>query len=299
MRVLVTGASGNIGRRLVAQLAARGHDVVAADTRPAMHPTGVQIFAEDLLARSAVAERLVRTARPEVIVHLAALAGPACEYRPIEAADRNTRFTAELARLADRSEVQHFVFTSTSAVYQQTTLSPTGEEENVAPTTVYGRTKLAAEVAIEEVANGDQTAFSVLRIFNVYGAGMTASLCERLRTSTPGDPVLLTGWNNFYRDYLHVDEVARALRAAAEVATGAGYQVMNIGSGVARNNRDLIREFSAHGTRPSYLLRSDGARPSYSWADVSRAAEVLNYTPSPELVLESAGPAGPPTGSPR
>ncbi len=179
-----------------------------------------------------------------------------------------------------------FVFASTSAVYSQTRLAPTREDENVAPGSVYGQTKLAAEEALQAAAFGSGTAFTTLRIFNVYGPGMDASLHERLLHSTPERPVELTGWHNFYRDYLHADEVARALVCATSAPRVIGtHEVLNIGSGIARNNAELVAELERLGARPVYRRVQGPDRPSYSWADISRAADLIDYRPRAELVL--------------
>lgn len=286
MRVLVTGAAGRIGLRVVEQLTERQVEVIAADTRPAPASTAARWFHGELVGRPALMDRLVRCVRPDAIVHLAGLAGGGCEQRPAAARARNTVLTQHLAEIAAGLGVRRFVFSSTSAVYHQTTLAPTREGENIGPESVYGRTKLAAEAAIETAAAASRTSFATLRIFNVYGPGMDASLCERLVRSDHGNPVELTGWRNFYRDYLHADEVARALRLAALTPGRAGsHEVLNVASGIARNTADLVAELEGLGARPVYRRAEGRDDPNYSWADIGRAAEAIGYEPRTEIVL--------------
>ncbi|MGQ0844942.1 MAG: NAD-dependent epimerase/dehydratase family protein [Sporichthyaceae bacterium] len=287
MRILVTGAAGRIGARVVEQLARECVEVVAVDSRPLAPRPGVRVLSADLRADPSALERLVGAVHPTAIVHLAGLAGGGCEHRAEEAWDRNVRFTADLALAAAAHGVERFVFSSTSAVYDQKTLAPTKEEENVAPGSVYGRTKLAAEETLTRVAPTSDTAFTTLRIFNVYGPGMDASLCERLTRSIPAQPVPLTGWHNFYRDYLHADEVARALVVATGVPGVAGtHEIANVGSGVARSTADLVAELESRGLRLAYVRPGGEDRPSYSWADISRAADLLGFVPRQGIVLD-------------
>lgn len=287
MRVMVTGAAGRIGGRVVGQLAAARAEVIAVDSRPLLPQPNTRVLSVELLGDPALLDRLIGAVRPDVVIHLAGLAGPGCEARAEEARMRNVRFTADLARAAAAHGVARFVFSSTSAVYHQDRLAPTREDENVDPRSVYGQTKLAAEAALAELAPAWDTAFVALRIFNVYGAGMDASLCERLRGSIPAQPVRLSGWDNFYRDYLHADEVARALVLAARAdRPGGTHDVLNVGSGVACSTADLVAELERRGLRPAYERPSEADVPSYSWADIGRAAEIIGFVPRQGLFLD-------------
>ncbi|MGQ0468123.1 MAG: NAD-dependent epimerase/dehydratase family protein [Sporichthyaceae bacterium] len=287
MRILVTGAAGRIGGRVVAQLAESRAEVLAVDSRPLVPRPGARVLSVDLFGNPSLLDRLLGAVRPDAVVHLAGLAGGGCEHRAEEARDRNVRFTADLARAAAAHGVARFVFSSTSAVYHQETLAPTRENENVDPRSVYGRTKLDAEIALAELAPAWDTAFLSLRIFNVYGAGMDASLCERLTHSIPAQPIRLTGWQNFYRDYVHADEVARALVLAARTdLPGGAHDVLNVGSGVARSTADLVAELERRGLRPAYERSAQADAPSYSWADVARAAEVIGFVPRQGLFFD-------------
>lgn len=287
MRVLVTGAAGRIGRRVVAQLADARVETIAVDSRPLVPRPATRVLSIKLLGDPALLDRLLGAVRPDVVVHLAALAGSGCEQRAEEAHERNVRFTADLAWAAAAHGVARFVFSSSSAVYHQENLAPTREDENVDPRSVYGQTKLDAEAALTELAPAWDTAFRTLRIFNVYGAGMDASLCERLSRSIPAQPIRLSGWQNFYRDYLHVDEVARALVLAAGAdRPGGTHEVFNVGSGVARSTADLVAELERRGLQPAYERPSESDAPSYSWADVGRAADAIGFVPRQGLFLD-------------
>jgi nucleoside-diphosphate-sugar epimerase len=286
VKVLVTGAAGRIGRRVVDHMTRHQFEVIAVDHRPLVSERSMRIIEADLVGRPALIERLLRRSRPDVIVHLAALAGSGCERRPAEAHARNVILTDDLARCAAALRVPGFVFASTCAVYHQERLEPTRESENIGPTSVYGRTKLAAESMLTIAAPGSVTAFTTLRIFNVHGPGMDDSLWERLRNSTPENPVELIGWENFYRDWLHVDEVARAVVLAVLAPGRAGaHEVVNIGSGVSRNNAELVDELLRMGVAPSFFRSNSADAVSYSWADVTRAAELVGYRPHAEFVL--------------
>lgn len=286
MRVLVTGAAGNIGRRSVEAFAG-SHEVIAVDKVEFDPAYGVEVRNIDLLARPDLLDELVAEKRPGAIVHLAALVGGVCDGRPEEARALNTSVTARLAELAIKTNVPRFVFASSAAVYGRHVLCPLAEDTPTEPPTLYGHTKLEAEHAIEDVAGDGDTHFTTLRVFNVYGHGIEKSLVERLRTATAAQPAQLFGWNNFYRDYVHVDDVATAIQSAAcTELENPGLKVANIGSGVARSNAMLVDEITAAGLPVQYQRIGTEDLPDYSWADIGRAVELFGFDPAKRLILD-------------
>ncbi len=82
MKVLVTGAAGRIGRRVVANLLDHQVEVIAVAAASAELPGGVREYRGDLVGQPVLTESLVRSVGPDAIVHLAALAGPAASGVP-------------------------------------------------------------------------------------------------------------------------------------------------------------------------------------------------------------------------
>jgi nucleoside-diphosphate-sugar epimerase len=102
------------------------------------------------------------------------------------------------------------------------------------------------------------------------------------------DPIGLFAWNNFYRDYIHADEIAAGIKSAAEYTPAQlGHTVINIASGQARSNATLIQEMTDLGAGPSYTRIGDADTPDYSWGDISRAAELLDFHPDARINLRT------------
>jgi dTDP-4-dehydrorhamnose reductase len=150
VRVLVTGANGMLGQRVVAEAQARGHDVRATDL-PEL----------DLTDPDAVG-RFVAQARPDVVVNCAA-------YTDVDAAQSDettaTRINADTAaNLAQAAP--YLVHLSTDYVFAGDASEPYLESDEPAPRTAYGRSKLAGELAVR--AAGEQHA--IVRTAWLYGA---------------------------------------------------------------------------------------------------------------------------------
>jgi UDP-glucose 4-epimerase len=255
MRCLVTGGAGFIGSNLVDSLLARGDEVTVVDNLS----TGRMVNLESALAAGAdlveldvrEGEALTRLAgekRPQAIFHLAAqidvrksLADPYFD------ASVNVGGTANVVEAARASECGRVVFVSTGgAIYGEGEgqRMPLGEETPIAPMSVYGQSKYAAEgyLALYERLYG--LSGISLRLGNVYGprqdplgeAGVIAIFCGALKQG--GRPKVY-GDGTQTRDYIYVgDVVSAALTAAESKVTGP----VNIGTGKETSVLGLVEE---------------------------------------------------------
>ena len=151
MRVLVTGCEGMLGRRLVEEAARRGHAVTGLD-RPGFE-----------LARPAEAARQLREARPELVIHGAAITDvDGCESQAEFAMAINGEASGVLARGAAEIGAR-CVYVSTDYVFDGAKDAPYLEDDPTGPATAYGRSKLRGEERV--LAAGG----SVLRLSWSFG----------------------------------------------------------------------------------------------------------------------------------
>jgi UDP-glucose 4-epimerase len=176
MTVLVTGASGFIGRALVGELSAAGHRVRAAMRQPAdVFGREVEVVAVSDLTRPVEWRLLLRNV--DTVVHLAGIAHAGSDI-PDEAFDRVIRLaTAELAAAARTAGVRRLIFISSiRAQCGPVCEHPLTETDVPNPTDAYGRSKLAAEHAVRAA----EVPFTILRPVLVYGPGAKGNLARLL-----------------------------------------------------------------------------------------------------------------------
>jgi nucleoside-diphosphate-sugar epimerase len=164
-RILVTGASGFVGRALVTELAGLGYSVRAAMRQPAdVFPRNVEVVAVSDLTRPFEWRALLKGI--ETVVHLAGIAHAGPEIAE-DLYDRVNRLaTAELAKAAQVSGVRHLVFISSiRAQSGPSSADILRETDAPQPTDAYGRSKLAAEEAVRAAG----VPFTILRPVLIYG----------------------------------------------------------------------------------------------------------------------------------
>jgi nucleoside-diphosphate-sugar epimerase len=171
MDLLVTGATGRIGSRLVPRLQERGDAIRVLLRREeqadAFQERGVQVAIGDLRQADTLTQAVSGV---EAVIHLAAFFRGAT---PEEAHAINYAGTLALARAAQQAGVSKFVYISTNLVYGPGRGRPAREDDEPqpAPDHFYPVSKLAAEQALAQLYKGRQTELCILRLAFVYGEG--------------------------------------------------------------------------------------------------------------------------------
>ncbi len=206
-RILVTGASGFVGRAVVAALASQGSAVRAAVRRPPQRPfvDGVEVVAHPDLAQAFDWHPLLEGA--DQVVHLAGIAHAGRGVTSKLYDQINRRATARLAAAAARAGVAHFVFVSSIRAQSGPAAGHTlTERDGPAPTDAYGRSKLAAEAAVR--ASG--VPFTILRPVALYGPDVRGNFAFLLRAALSRWPLPVKNFVN-RRSLLGIDNFVSAL----------------------------------------------------------------------------------------
>lgn len=287
-RVLVTGGSGFIGRRLVAALLGRGAEVVVADL--VEHPDkAVECIVGDLCDPQ-VRQKVV-TPGLDAVIHLAAVTSVLQSVNdPAGTYQLNVEATAGLLELARERGVPSFLLASTNAVTGDVGKQAISEDLAPRPLTPYGATKAAGEMLLNAYAQSYGMQTASLRFANVYGPGMRHkdSFVPRLmRAAAAGAGVQVYGDGLQLRDYVHVDDVVQAVLLAWRVRHN-GPLVVGSGRSVSVNELiDAARQVTGQPIPVEHVPAKQGEMPAVV-LDITRA-RALGYAPSHDLTTGMAG----------
>ena len=291
MRYLVTGGAGFIGSNTVDELVRRGHDVVVLDDLSTGKAENLSEVKEkvELLRHSVTDLDRVREACRGVdcVLHLAARTSvPRSVKDPLETNRVNVDGTLNVLVAARDANVKRVVFAGSSSVYGETPTLPKREDMPPAPISPYGLSKLAGEMYGQVFQRCYGLEFVSLRYFNVFGP-----------RQDPGSPysgvlslfnaAILNGTQpNVYgdgeqsRDFTYVGNAVEANLLACEAKRAAGLAI-NIGTGsryTLNQTLALLEKITGRPAKAKYGPPREGDIRD-SQADISRAKDVLGYTP--------------------
>ena len=289
MRILVTGATGFIGSRLLERLAEiGGHDlysmqryvtgryVLSADQ-------GVKVMFCDLRDQFAV-KCAIREVQPEVVFHLASISPVSYSYdHPNEVLDANLTGTVNLAEacLREVPHFKHFLFASTSETFGNGPL-PKREDTPQAPNSPYSVSKHAAEKYVLYMWDAYKFPMTVLRPFNTYGRrDNTHFLVERMLVQMlRGDTVKL-GDPTPERDLLYIDDHIEAYVNCFTKPQASIGQTFNFCTGEGFTVRAVAEKMRAiTGFKGQILWDTIPRRPldiQVLYGDAAKAKSVLGW----------------------
>lgn len=318
-RILVTGGAGYVGSHVIPALKQRGDHVVVFDDLSRGHrfivdQLGVDLVVGDLADPNSLAGLFERF-RFDAILHFAALAYvgestllPDHYYRTNTLGTLN--LVQQLLRVA-ANRLPPLVFSSTCAVFGVPDGLPLDELSPKRPISPYGRSKLAAEWILADLAQAYGLRSVVLRYFNAAGADLAAGLGElhepethliplAIRAALERTPLQLYG-SDFdtpdgspIRDFVHVCDLADAhLLALDHLLAGGGCADFNLGSGAGASVRDVVRAVEAvvGVDVPLQLVSRRPGDPSALVSDSLKARAQLGWQPRRSRLPQIVGDA--------
>ncbi|GAC1366980.1 MAG: UDP-glucose 4-epimerase GalE [Ktedonobacteraceae bacterium] len=259
MKVLVTGGAGYIGSVVTAQLIEAGHTVTVLDNLLKGHRAAVHKQAQFIEADLLNLERLTQIVSDgfDGVLHFAALSlvGESVQL-PERYYRNNVVGSLNLLDAMRAGGVARLVFSSTAATYGEPEEVPILETTPTRPTNPYGGSKVAVDQMISFEAAAHGLAAVSLRYFNVAGA--SGSLGEMHNPETHLIPIVLqaaagqrpsvqiygtdyeTPDGTAIRDYIHVEDLARAHLLALASAQAGQHRIYNLGNGHGFSVREVI-----------------------------------------------------------
>lgn len=285
-KAVVTGGAGFIGSHVAHALVAKGFEVHVVDTlvkgRREQVPEGAVLHETDI--RDTGALRAI-FADAQCVFHLAAL--PEVQYsmeHPDETNAVNADGTLSVLMAAKDAGVSRVVYSASSAAYGDQDEARLSERMAARPKSPYGLQKYIGELYCKLWSEVYGLPTVCLRYFNVYGPRARAEGAYALVTAIflrqrlAGEALTITGDGTQTRDFVHVDDVARANLLAAESPQVGKGESINIGSGKNASVNDIAKQI---GGPVAYV--APRVEPHDTLADITLAKELLGWEPAVTL----------------
>lgn len=301
--ILLTGGAGYIGSHVLRQLGEADERVVVLDNlctgfRSAI--THGELVVGDT-GDKALVQEILRDYHVDTILHFAAhIKVPESVANPLKYYRNNTCSSRNLLECAAEANVQHFVFSSTAAVYGVPATGIASEGDPTAPINPYGSSKLMTEWMLRDLSNSCAMSYVALRYFNVAGcdpgrriglSDVTSTLLTKVACEAAvgkRDKLYVFGTDyptpdgTGLRDYIHIEDLARAhLDALHYLRNGGQSTTLNCGYGHGYSVREVLRAVEAAHGQPLPIV--EGPRragdPPILIAAANKIQEVLGWRP--------------------
>jgi len=291
MKTLITGGAGFIGSNLADELIKQGHRVVVLDNLSTGNKKNInpkaKFYKADICSKSVY--KIFKKEKPEIVFHFAAQIDVRKSAKnPIKDAEINILGSLNIFENCRKNNIKKIIFASTGgAIYGEAEAIPTPEKYKEFPLSPYGIGKLTTEKYLNYYHKVFGLPLVALRFANVYGprqnskgeAGVVAIFCDKMMSN---EQVVINGDGNQTRDFVFIDDVAKAAILAMESDKSG---VFNIGTGKETNIKNIFRKIKE-------LLKSDcqeiydtkkAGEQQRSCLDYSKASKELNWQPKFDL----------------
>ena len=289
---LVTGAAGFIGSNLVEHLLDQGHSVVCVDNESAnnekfhwSHENGMVINVRGDITDYKFMKNVFSGV--DYVFHLAAESRlQSALQNPIEAVKKNCVGTTVMLQCAREAGVKRFVYSSTSSGYGNNPY-PNVETQPDDCLNPYSASKIAGEKFCKMYTELYGLETVILRYFNVFGRRSPArgqyapviGIFQRQRDA--GEPLTIVGDGAQRRDFVHVEDVARANYLAATMPLkGHAGEVFNVGTGSAYSIQQIADSISDNQV---YIDKRSGEMET-TFADITKIGDVLGWKPEIDVI---------------
>ena len=314
MTVLITGGAGYIGSLTARLIRASGRAIVILDTLENGHrkAVGDAPFVQGDVADSSLVERICSEHGVDEVVHFAAYkAVGESMSNPEKYFNNNVIGSQKLFGALNNAGVERVVFSSTAAVYGTPATVPVQETDPLHCESVYAETKLMIENTLRWYAQTTPMRHACLRYFNAAGASDDATLGEDWRFSQNliphvmkavlgHSPALQVFGDDFptpdgtgVRDYIHVEDLARAHVAALDYLSAGNESITcNVGTGHGTSVLEIIAATERISGKkvPHEIVARRPGDPSQCYADAGLITEKFDWSPQRNLddIISSA-----------
>lgn len=265
MKILITGGAGYIGSHVVKLLGeTTDHEIVILDNLSTGNRKSILFgrFIEADLANFSEIETIMKIEQFDIVMHFAAsIVVPESVENPIKYYMNNTINTTNLIRCAIDNHVKSFIFSSTAAVYGDSTMTKVNEDSALNTINPYGMSKLMSEIILRDNGKAHPNfKYVILRYFNVAGASLDNQIGHTFPNATHlikaaaecavGKKSQMFIFGTDYptydgtciRDYIHIEDLASAHISALEyLIHGGKSDAFNCGYGQGYSVREVIK----------------------------------------------------------
>lgn len=288
MKILVTGAAGQLGSYIAEQLSKK-HDIIALDVNKSSNSVGKSEFVQGDIGDYRLAMDLCKSA--DAVIHAAAQVSVERSVAdPVFDAKDNILGTVNMLETATKCMVPQFIYISSAAIFGEPEQVPVNEDHPCKPKSPYGVSKLAGEnycFAFQETYGINITA---IRPFNIYSprqdpdSPYSGVITRFVELAKEGKNITIHGDGKQTRDFVSARDVVSLIEKCIDNKKSYG-QRFNCGTGAPITINELAEIIIRLSGKDVGIDRAEPRKGDimHSRADISKAEKILGYKPKVKL----------------
>jgi UDP-glucose 4-epimerase len=253
MRVVLTGANGNLGKHI--------QDNAKFEILPVTR-TNWEIFEN------------ISVSSYQAIIHTAYDLKNSIFEQPDMVLESNIVTTGKALKLCLEKKIAKFIFISSCSVYGDS--SNSAEDKPCYPVTMNGFTKLFNEELVKSFCKANKIEYLILRVFNSYGGDDNFSVVQKLiKCAQNKQPFTLINEGSAERDFIHINDAARIVCALTEI--NLSHEIINIGSGTSVKIYDILKAVESIYGPINVIKKQNPAEAVYSRANIKKLNNFIEY----------------------
>ncbi len=294
MKIFISGVAGFIGFHLSNSLLNKGIEILGIDNLNNYYDVDLKKarleflsknknfkFLELDLLKEEELRKIFSDYNPEIVINLAAQAGVRySSTNPSSYIDSNILSFLNILKVCEIFEVEKFIYASSSSVYGNEKKIPFKESlQNLNPSSLYGKTKLANEVIAR---NNDNVNTIGLRFFTVYGPWGRPDMAYYSFTKNIKEQKKITVFNkgSMRRDMTYISDIVNGIEASITFEIRTKNEIFNLGNNHPIKTMDLIKTIETFYQKEAIIEYVDSNdEVEITFADLNKSNEYLNYVP--------------------
>ena len=283
--VLVTGATGFIGRHLVDALIKEKADISVISRKKVLLNRKINIYVGDLTDPKFIS-KVVKEVKPKKIFHLAAIVNPSRDISILDEIFKINFFgTVNLLNSLKNVDYDSFILNSTAEVYGNSKM-PFKEDMLLSPLSPYSLSKASAEIFCNILYKNNGYPITILRLFLVYGPGQKSNrFLPQLLTALLKNKKFSMTKGQQKRDYIFIDDVIEALIKSSLIKQASG-ETINICSGKQFSIKSIATKIATMLNAKTLIKYNLPYRKNEQWnycGDGTKAKKILNWNPRTDI----------------
>jgi len=278
MKILITGALGQIGKPLVKKLLEKNESIIGLDKREDVI-SETDIIHPEITIKKDIKKYSDVLKDVDILIHLASLITNDKDVLKSgsDSVDLNIKGTINLLEFLPN--LKSIVFTSTYMVYGTPTINPIKEDHPTEPNVVYGASKISTEKFLQIYAKEKGISLTILRMMGVYNVAKPhgQAIPMFVKMIANNESPIIYGTGNIRRNHLYIDDAVDAIIAAKNnPKTG----VFNIGGPDSPSNLELINIINTKMNKKiNPVFKESVAKPYDFITDISKSKKELGFVP--------------------